>query len=75
MPMNISSLDDSLGSMLQSRESQLNATLSQVGQNPTAQDMINMQNQLQGWSLEIQMISAVSKVVSDAFKTVVQRAA
>jgi type III secretion protein F len=58
---------------LSTREAQLQTAISGVGSSPTTVDMLNLQQQVQQWSMLIQGVSTLYKEVSDALKGVVQK--
>jgi type III secretion protein F len=61
---------------LNTRESSLRAAIQQAsGQEVSTVDMLNLQQQVQQWSMLVQIISTVFKETTDAMKGVIQKSA
>jgi type III secretion protein F len=58
---------------LSTRESALRETLLRAPAEPTTVDMLTMQQQVQQWSMLVQIVSTIYKEVSDSLKGVVQK--
>ena len=58
---------------LETRETGLRATLESASAEPTTLEMLKMQQQVQSWSMLVQIVSTIYKEVSDALKGVVQK--
>ncbi len=58
---------------LSTREAALRDTLTTAPTNPTTVDMLTMQQQVQQWSMLVQIVSTIYKEVSDSLKGVVQK--
>ena len=58
---------------LSTRESALRETLLRAPAEPTTVDMLTMQQQVQQWSMLVQIVSTIDKEVSDSLKGVVQK--
>jgi type III secretion protein F len=60
---------------LNTRETKLRAAIDAVGQkeSPSTVDMLDLQQQVQQWSMMIQVVSTLAKEVTDALKGVVQK--
>lgn len=60
---------------LNTRETKLRASIDAVGQkeSPSTVDMLDLQQQVQQWSMMIQVVSTLAKEVTDALKGVVQK--
>lgn len=60
-------------SALETRETALRGTLESASAEPTTMEMLKMQQQVQSWSMLVQIVSTIYKEVSDALKGVVQK--
>ena len=58
---------------LETRETALRTTLESASAEPTTMEMLKMQQQVQSWSMLVQIVSTIYKEVSDALKGVVQK--
>ncbi len=58
---------------LETRETALRSTLESASAEPTTMEMLKMQQQVQSWSMLVQIVSTIYKEVSDALKGVVQK--
>jgi type III secretion protein F len=58
-----------------SRETVLLDRIAGLGTNPTTQDLLAFQQQIQQWTMMTQIQSTLVKEVSDAMKGVIQKAA
>jgi type III secretion protein F len=67
-------LNNSIGQVVQTKESELRTLISSIGANPTTADLLMLQQQVQQWTLTTQIQSTVIKEVSDALKGIVQKA-
>lgn len=67
-------INTTVSNVTRAREAELKQTLSQL-QEPTTQDLLYMQQQVQQWSMFTQIQSTVVKEVADAMKGVIQKAA
>lgn len=68
------SINATVSSVTRAREAELKQTLSQL-QEPTTQDLLRMQQEVQQWSMFTQIQSTVVKEVAEAMKGVIQKAA
>lgn len=73
MPINLSSVDNKLGSLLQNSESDLDSTIKATRENPTQQDLMSIQRKMTTWSLLTQLESNIAKAVGDALKSIAQK--
>lgn len=69
------SINASLSQVRSRREAELQNTISNMGENPTTADLLNMQQQIQQWTMFTQIQSTIVKEVADAMKGVIQKAA
>ncbi len=62
---------------LNTRETNLRAAIEKVNakESPSSVDMLDLQQQVQQWSMMIQIVSTLAKEVTDALKGVVQKSA
>lgn len=67
-------INSSVASVVQSRESDLKIQISKLGVNPTTTDLLNLQQQIQQWTMMTQIQSTLVKEISDAMKGVIQKA-
>ncbi len=70
-----SSLNQSIGLVVSKRESSLKDLISGMGENVGTAEMLDMQQQVQQWSMFTQIQSTIVKELSDAMKGVIQKAA
>jgi len=62
------------GQALNTRETSLRAAIEQANTNQASTvDMLNLQQQVQQWSMLVQIISTVFKETTDAMKGVIQK--
>ncbi len=59
---------------LQSRETQLRSAIEQSGNNPSTVQLLDLQQQVQQWTLMAQIQGTLAKEISDAMKGVIQKA-
>lgn len=69
------SINSSIAQVTTRREAALKETIGGLGDSPSTTDMLNMQQQIQQWSMFTQIQSTIVKEVSDAMKGVIQKAA
>lgn len=67
-------INNSVSNVVQSREAALRTQISSLGPNPTSADLLNLQQQIQQWTMMTQIQSTLVKEVSDAMKGVIQKA-
>lgn len=67
-------INSSIASVVQSRESDLKTQISKLGVNPTTTDLLNLQQQIQQWTMVTQIQSTLVKEISDTMKGVIQKA-
>lgn len=67
-------INSSVANVVQSREAALRTQISSLGTNPTSADLLNLQQQIQQWTMMTQVQSTLVKEVSDAMKGVIQKA-
>ena len=68
------SINTTVSNVTRAREAELKQTLSQL-EEPTTQDLLQMQQEVQQWSMFTQIQSTIVKEVADAMKGVIQKAA
>ncbi len=68
-------INDSVYQVVQQREVELRNQISALGPNPTSTDLLNLQQQIQQWTMMTQVQSTLVKEVSDALKGIIQKAA
>ena len=73
--LSFGSIGNTLAQVTSSRESALQSTISGLGEIATTADLLNLQVQMQQWSMFTQIQSTVVKELGDALKGVVQKAA
>ena len=67
-------INNSVASVVQSREADLKGQISKLGANPSTADLLNLQQQIQQWTMVTQIQSTLVKEISDAMKGVIQKA-
>jgi type III secretion protein F len=67
-------INNSVASVVQSREVDLKGQISKLGANPSTTDLLNLQQQIQQWTMVTQIQSTLVKEISDAMKGVIQKA-
>lgn len=67
-------INSSVAQVVRSRESTLQAQISALGTNPSTMDLLNLQQQIQQWTMMTQVQSTLVKEISDAMKGVIQKA-
>ena len=67
-------INNSVASVVQSREADLKGQISKLGANPSTTDLLNLQQQIQQWTMVTQIQSTLVKESSDAMKGVIQKA-
>ena len=72
--INFDFINNSISKEVQSREADLKTQISALGANPTTSDLLNMQQQLQQWTMTTQIQSTLVKEISDAMKGIIQKA-
>ena len=55
-------------------ESAMHSQISAMGNNPTTQDLLLLQQQMQKWSMFVQLQSSLVKEFGDAMKGIIQKA-
>lgn len=68
-------LNSSIAQVTARRETELQNTISQLGDSPSTGDLLLLQQQVQQWTMFTQIQSTIVKEVSDAMKGVIQKAA
>jgi len=66
-------INSTLYNVVQTKEQDLRTQISALGPSPTTADLLNMQSQLQQWTMLVQVQSTVVKELSDALKGIVQK--
>lgn len=69
------SINASIAQVTTRREASLKELISGLGDSPSTTDMLNMQQQIQQWSMFTQIQSTMVKEISDTMKGVIQKAA
>jgi type III secretion protein F len=67
-------INSSVATAVQSRETQLQTQISQLGTQPSTGDLLALQQQIQQWTMMTQIQSTLVKEISDAMKGVIQKA-
>lgn len=67
-------INATVSNVTRAREAELKQTLSQL-QEPTTQDLLRMQQEVQQWSMFTQIQSTIVKEVAEAMKGVIQKSA
>lgn len=67
-------INATVSNVTRAREAELKQTLSQL-QEPTTQDLLRMQQEVQQWGMFTQIQSTVVKEVAEAMKGVIQKSA
>lgn len=73
MPLTFDTINRTINVAVQSRELELQRTI-QGMQNPTTQDLLVLQQQLQQWTLMTNTQSTVVKEIGDLMKGIIQKA-
>ena len=75
--INFSVVNSSIYSAVQNRETQLRERITSIDntENPGSLDLLMMQQEIQQWSMMIQIQSTVVKELSDTMKGIIQKAA
>lgn len=68
-------INNSVYQVVQQREASLRNQISALGANPSTTDLLNLQQQIQQWTMMTQVQSTLVKEVSDALKGIIQKAA
>jgi type III secretion protein F len=72
MPLTFDTINRTINVAVQSRELELQRTIQGL-QNPTTQDLLVLQQQLQQWTLMTNTQSAIVKELGDLLKSIVQK--
>lgn len=67
-------INNSVANAVRSKESQLLDQIGKLGEAPTTTDLLNLQQQIQQWTMMTQIQSTLVKEISDAMKGVIQKA-
>lgn len=67
-------INSSVGQATSKDEAMLRETLLNIGDNPSAADMLMLQQRIQQWTMFMQIQSTIIKEVADAMKGVIQKA-
>ena len=73
--INFNNLNNTLGKVSQTREAELQSTITSMDDSATTTDLLKLQQQIQQWTMFTQIQSTVVKEVADTMKGVIQRAA
>lgn len=75
--INFETVNRTIAQAVTSREASLRNTIADVGsrENPSSVDLLIMQQEIQQWSMMIQIQSTVVKELSDSMKGIIQKAA
>ena len=75
--INFELVNSSVYSAVQAREAKLRTRIEEIGaeENPGSLDLLMMQQEIQQWSMMIQIQSTVVKELSDTMKGIIQKAA
>lgn len=73
--INFDFINSSVAQVTTRREAALKDTISSLGDSPSTGAMLNMQQEIQQWTMFTQIQSTIVKEVSDAMKGVIQKAA
>ncbi|MBW7899907.1 MAG: type III secretion protein [Rhodocyclaceae bacterium] len=68
-------INNSIATVVQSRESALLTQIGNLGESPTTADLLAMQQQVQQWTMTTQIQSTLVKEISDALKSIIQKSA
>lgn len=72
--MTFENINTTISNVTRAREAELKQTLGQLKE-PSTQDLLQMQQEVQQWSMFTQIQSTVVKEVAEAMKGVIQKAA
>jgi len=76
--LNISELNNTIYRSIEAHESKLRTTLNDIRQkgdgNVSQADLLMMQQEVQQWSMMIELQSTITKQISDSLKSVIQKA-
>jgi len=67
-------INSTVNTAVTAKEGDLKAVISDMGDAPSTQDLLKLQQQTQQWTLMTQIQSTVVKEVGDAMKGVIQKA-
>ncbi|MEK0419026.1 MAG: hypothetical protein RI949_3032 [Pseudomonadota bacterium] len=67
-------INNTVLSALQSREVQLRSAIEKSGNNPSTVQLLDLQQQVQQWTMMAQIQGTLAKEISDAMKGVIQKA-
>ena len=75
--LNFEVVNSSIYNAVQAREAKLRTRIEEIGQdeNPGSLDLLMMQQEIQQWSMMIQIQSTIVKELSDSMKGIIQKAA
>ncbi|MGV3678134.1 EscF/YscF/HrpA family type III secretion system needle major subunit [Acidovorax sp.] len=73
--INFNNLNNTLGKVSQTREAELQSTITSMDDSATTTDLLKLQQQIQQWTMFTQIQSTVVKEVADTMKGVIQKAA
>lgn len=72
--LNFDYINSSIATIVKNRESALQTQISSLGESPSTADLLTLQQQIQQWSMTTQIQSTLVKEVSDALKSIIQKA-
>ena len=67
-------INSTIYNVVQNREQALLNQIGSLGNSPSTADLLNMQQQIQQWTMTTQVQSTVVKEVGDALKGIIQKA-
>lgn len=67
-------LNSTIYNVVQNREQALLNQIGTLGTSPSTADLLNMQQQIQQWTMTTQIQSTITKEIGDALKGIIQKA-
>ena len=67
-------INSTIYNVVQNREQALLSQIGTLGNSPSTADLLNMQQQIQQWTMTTQIQSTITKEVGDALKGIIQKA-
>lgn len=67
-------INTTVNKSMKSKEDQLKSTIAGLGDNPSTQDLLMVQQEVTQWTLMSQIQSTLVKEIGDAMKGVIQKA-
>lgn len=76
--LNFNNLNNTIYDSLRTQETRLNRTLSAIGSNADGEvsqaDMLRMQQEIQQWTMMVEIQSTITKQIADSLRGVIQKA-